>query len=313
VTTAKSMHAAERHVEICERAALAARSAVLRASTRDGRLMGMLASNDPRRIAYEKATAASFEAERKATAARERVEQLRRASIPKPSVQETRAELKAAIANELKTRRAIARHETAIETSRSMLTAAEDRLSAATAAIERAKQSDANAVAKAAASSGKAPASVLPKVRAAEESARDQLEAARAARRALEDKRAEIERAHETAKRKVETCINGVLRCELPIAKLIDRCAADHATLVSRRLVLQQILRDGLADGDLKDRARAVLYDGTLPGDPAMVDLRDWSRATAVTAWAGMRKQLAADAGAELLKLMEVVLVWPSS
>jgi hypothetical protein len=94
--TARALHAAERRAEQAERAVIAARVAVNKASVRDGRLMGLLASNDPRRVAYEQATAAARQAEAKADEARKRVEEVRRQNGLKPSV--ARAELKAAVA-----------------------------------------------------------------------------------------------------------------------------------------------------------------------------------------------------------------------
>jgi hypothetical protein len=297
------LHQVERACERAEERAAVARSALLKATTRDPRLLLMLASNDPDRLAYEAANEAMHAAQARADQAREAVEQARKANAPKADPKAMRDALRAAIIAERRASNAITRNEQAIARAVEIVGDAVQRLEKAEDALEKARQADANAIAKAAAGSGKVSASLVPKARATQQSATDALEAARVARTNLQAKQGKLEEASRTAKTNVEKAILAVIAAEVPIKQIVTKAEALMTEIVRLRIVLREMLSARLiADEKLKEGAKAVLWALNLPGEVG-AGSGDWSRHEATIRWQQTRARLMVDADAPLFEM----------
>jgi hypothetical protein len=303
--TARALHAAERRAEQAERAVIAARVAVNKASVRDGRLMGMLASNDPRRVAYEQATAAARQAEAKADEARKRVEEVRRQNGLKPSV--ARAELKAAVAAMRKAERTVANNLKAIERADTTAADAAARFEKAQAAIEKAKNTDTQAAVRAA-QQGETPAtsSVMYRARNIERFAEDGLAAAKAAHADLTARQPELESEVRYARDDLERAIRAVIASEAPVRRLIEQTARLQEQLVHKRVLLRHLTEGNLIEGYLiadeatREAAETLLRRELPAPQGERVQHEDWDEHPASLAWDKMLAKLATDADAEL-------------
>jgi hypothetical protein len=301
--TASVLRQAERACEKAEQRAIAARAALSKSAVKDGRLMGLLGSTDPRRVQYEAATRAAFDAERELTQAREVLEKARRSNgFAAPDRKGARAELSEALADEKRTVAAIGKNQRAIENARRMVTQAEQRAEQAGAVVEKARRRDAQAAAQAAAGSDTAPASVhVPKARAAQEAAADQLEAARSARAALGQKEGELEVALRKAREGVGQAIDAVLRAELGLPRILAEAAKLQAALTSKRLLLRLVIWERLVNKDDELREAILqLLRTPLPGPvgESGSELAVWSEHPSAVALGELRKRLAAGADA---------------
>jgi len=295
-----ALQTAERRADAAERAVVAARIAVNKAAVLDPRMMLMLGTKDARRIAYEKASAAMQTARARSDEAQSRLQQARKAAAPKPNAKALRTALKAAISAEKRAAAAVVRNERAIERAASMIGDASVRLGHAEAALEKARETDARDVAKAAAGSGKTPAGSVQRARTAHQAAVDAVDAARAARAGLDAKQPDLEEASHAAKDRVEEAVLAVIAVEVPIKQIITKTEALMAELVHGRIVLREMLSaDLVADAQLKERALAVLRVTELPGEYGYGG-GDWSKHPATAKWEQARTRLMTDADAPL-------------
>jgi hypothetical protein len=294
-----ALQAAERRAEAAERAVTTARIAVNKAAVLDPRMMLMLGTNDARRVAFEKASAVMHAAQARSDQARKAVEQVRKASAPKADPKAMRAALKAAISNEKRAAAAVVRNERAIETSAGIVGDAVQRLERAEGALEKARQADASAVAKAAAGSGKAPASLMSKARATQQAATDALDAAKVARAGLEAKQSDLKSAVRQAHERVEEAVADVLKIEVPIKQIVEKAEQAMTEVTRLRVLLRILAKDNLiADEKLKERAHAVLWLNKLPGE--FGHSGDWSGHPATVAYEKMSARLMTDADTTL-------------
>jgi hypothetical protein len=294
--SAGALRSAERRAESCERAAVAARAALAEASDRDGRLMTMLASNDPRRIKYEAAFATARQAERAAEEARQRVEQAREATAPKP---DARLALKAAIAAAAKAERAIENNSKAIERAKELAGKAAGSFEQAQADVAKAKDMDAASMAKAARTGAPPAASMMRDARLAEQAAEDELMAARAGVQKLEQRQPDVEREHQAAQRNVAVAVDAVIRREMDVKRLLEEAERVTAELIERRLTLRALISAHLVTGEEEKTALRVLH-AEMPGPLGSIEYVDWRAHPAALRFAELRKALSADADAPI-------------
>jgi hypothetical protein len=301
--SAQALHAAERRAEAAERAVVLARQQVSKASVRDGRLMGMLASNDPRRVAYENATAAPRSAEAKAEQARRNVEELRKRNGLRPGV--ARGELKIAVAAMRKAERAVENGRKAVERADTTAAHAAARFAQASTAVERAKETDTKAAVKAAEQGKAPPASVMRRAREVESFTQDELHAAQAAVDDLKTRQGEHESAVRYAKDKVQRAVAAVLRAEAPVKRLIEQTAKMQEELVGKRVLLRHLigrlgLENLIADAATREAAAALLRRELPAPQGEAYQHEDWDEHPASLAFEKMLARLAADGDAEL-------------
>jgi DNA repair exonuclease SbcCD ATPase subunit len=240
MATARALTAAENALREAERRAIAARGALQKASVRDGRLMSLMPSNDPRRKTFEDASRNCVVADRVAHEARARLERLRSANGGgAPSVKQARLDLAAAIEAAQSVHRAAMKNKAVIDCSYTQSAAARKKLEAAERAVARAGDDDVEAAAQAVAHNRPPPALTLAKAQAKVADAESAVEQIRVGRQRLEQKQGELERAHEDARRAVWAAIDNVLRAELPLADLLATNERLTAALTASRLALR--------------------------------------------------------------------------
>jgi hypothetical protein len=294
-TVSGALKMAERSLARLEKAAIAARNDLGRVSSaRDGRALALLNPQHVDRIRFNEATNRARECERKLDEARANVERLRAKNRPRV---DHRAVLRGAVAAAARAGRAIPRGKAAAERSRALLSEAEERLTAAQAALQKARETDAKNVAKAAAGARSPCLSAMVKARRQVQAAEDALEAARSAREILQAKDPEIAQADVKAKDAVTEAIDELLKSELPFGELIAQCETATEQLTRRRLILRNILRDRLVTDEQREAITSLLH-AQLPdatGDPDR-----WNRHAVSSAWRELRAKLATDPDAKL-------------
>jgi hypothetical protein len=290
-----SVKAAERAAERAERAANAARAAL---GVRDGRLMRMLPTNDPRRVEYERAAAAALAAEREAAEARKHVESMRRT---KPDATHARATLKGAISVARRAATAALSNQQAIERSSVMISDAEGKLESATAATAKARER-ASVGAEKAARTGK-PIALDDAIHDAmrnEQTAHALLDALQRALANLQAKQPDLDAAHERAQQTVLAAVDDVLRAELPVQHILQEATTLQEQLTAKRLQLRRVLHESLIVDQQQQKAVAALFAHQLPGKVGDVQYQDWEKHPTTQRWRAMREALAHDADAPL-------------
>jgi hypothetical protein len=295
MATAKAISAAESDCRRLEQLAIKARNMLAKASVRDGRLMAMLPSRDPKRVAFEKASSEAMAAERQAQEARAKLERLRSANGggSKPSVKQARMALEAAIIGEKRARAAAEKNRTAIDNSYTQSAAARRKLEAAERDVEKAPEDDAEAAAKAVAAGRSPPAPTLAKVKAKVADAESAVEAIRTGRQRLEERQQQLEVAVANAKRQVEDAANAVLKAECPVERLVAEACKLTEPLVAVRIKLRHW--HAFATGAEREQIEMVLRE-RMPGTPAEY-YGEHPTSNAITA---ARTALMADATAEV-------------
>jgi len=186
MVTARAIAAAETDLRKAEQSAIHARGMLQKATVRDGRLMSMLPSSDPRRRSFEDATRECAIAERQAHEARAKLDRLRSANGGgKPSVKQARLNLATAIEHEKRARSAVKRNAAAMEKAADEARTARAQLEHAEAGAEEAK--------------AETTAAAMAKARSKLTAAEDVAQAAANMRAKLEQKAAELDRAAEDA------------------------------------------------------------------------------------------------------------------
>jgi hypothetical protein len=298
--TASALHQAERACEKAEQRAITARAALNKSAVKDGRLMGLLGSTDPRRVQYEAATRSAFDAERELQAAREALEKVRSANgSGVPAKGAVRAALSEAITCEARARRRIAENERAQERARTLVNEAQRQLVKAEGALERAKAGD-MAAAMRAAHGGKPVTTLAAKMRKLQEAAADRVESMTAARAKLAEQVGELEAEHASAKRDLEAAVVAVVRDEVPLKRLVEETVRLQEQLVAKRLVLRALVWDGVIKEPARASVLAVLR-APLPlpiGDA--VELNNWSQHASALALSELRAKLCVDASAAI-------------
>jgi hypothetical protein len=149
-----------------------------------------------------------------------------------------RGALAAAIAKAAKARELVTAHQAAIERAESLLSEAESRFEAASAAVNAARAAHAKQVVQEiTAGSRPAPSSLLRSARAAAEDAEDAVTAGRAALRQLESGTAELESVAWLAEQEVEAEIDSLMtpiaRTVLAEAKQLEAELATHQAVLA--------------------------------------------------------------------------------
>jgi DNA repair exonuclease SbcCD ATPase subunit len=287
MVTARAIAAAEGDLRKAEQAAIHARTALQKASVRDGRLMSLMPSNDPRRRSFEDATRDCMQAERAAHEARAKLDRLRSANGGgRPSVKAARATLATAIEHEKRARSAVKRNQAAIEKARDEARTARAQLEHAEAGAEEAKT--------------ETTAAAMAKARSKLTAAEDAAQAAANMRAKLEQKQGELDRAAEDTGRQVQACVDAVIRAELSIGDLLAETARLTERLVTKRLLLRGI---GFFETTSAEERRVIQEAVTapLPGMPA--EGHQFEQHPTVLAVKQMRAALAADATAPVERL----------
>jgi hypothetical protein len=292
--TGRALHTAEAAASKAEQAALAARSALAQATVLDPRMMQMLSPSDERRRRFDAASVAALKAQRAAEVAQERFVQMRKASEPKP---DARLALKAAIAGAAKAERAIEHNRRAVERAREIAAQAAERFEQAQADVAKAKEQDATGMARAARTGAAPAASLMRDARMAEQTAEDELMAARAAIEKLEQRQPDLAREHQAAIRAVTAAVNAVIRSKTDIKHLVEGLERVTTELIERRLILRALVSDHLM-GEEEEKAALALLRQELPGAPDAVQFQDWRQHPAAQRWETMRSALRADADA---------------
>jgi chromosome segregation ATPase len=287
MVTTRAIAAAGTDLRKAEQAAIHARTALQKASIRDGRLMSLMPSNDPRRRSFEDATRDCAIAERQAHEARARLDRLRSANGGgKPNVKQARLNLATAIEHEKHARGAVRRNVAAMEKAADEARTARAQLEHAEAGAEQAK--------------GETTAVAMAKARSKLTAAEDAAQAAQNLRAKLEQKAAELERAADDATREVQAAVDAVIRAELPLAELLDESARLAERLTVKRLVLRALSFFPTATAE----ERRVVQEAItmlLPGVPG--EGHQFEQHAVLTAVADMRAALASDATAPIEKL----------
>jgi hypothetical protein len=296
MVTARAIAAAETDLRKAEQAAIHARTALQKASIRDGRLMSLMPSNDPRRRSFEDATRDCAIAERQAHEARAKLERLRSANGGgKPSVKVARAALEAAITAAKRATSAAERNKAAIEQGRDASIAATKRIEAAERKVEQAGEDDIAAAAKAVAAGKLPPPPGMEKARAKVREAEEARERIRVGRQRLEEKQRELDRVAANAKAAVESAIGGVLRAEVPLEQLIQQVSTLADQLAAAQLVL--IHCRTFVDAQERELINSVLRE-RLPG--MLSELVQYPEHPVTKRINALRQALAADATAEV-------------
>jgi hypothetical protein len=294
-----ALQQAERACEKAERRAIAARRDVSDVAP-DSRLLGTLNPSHPLRVQWTKAKATAEQAERAADEARAKLEALKAPKDKSP--RKAREALRSAISSAASAARAASRRSSAVQRAEQMVTDAHRQVEASTAALEKAGEQDAKKAAAAAASGKKvAPVSTIAKRKTELEAAEAALEAARAGREQLEAEGSELTAAANEAKQKIEAAITDVLKAELPVQAMIQRCSEAQAELVRRRIALRELVRSGVATKDEKSEIERLMHE-VLPvpyGDVELWGTR-WNEHAVAQSWAKLRAKLAHDPDAAL-------------
>jgi len=287
MVTARAIAAAETDLRKAEQSAIHARGMLQKATVRDGRLMSMLPSSDPRRRSFEDATRECAIAERQAHEARAKLDRLRSANGGgKPSVKQARLNLATAIEHEKRARSAVKRNAAAMEKAADEARTARAQLEHAEAGAEEAK--------------AETTAAAMAKARSKLTAAEDVAQAAANMRAKLEQKAAELDRAAEDAGRQLQAAVDGVMRAELPLAELLDESARLAERLTVKRLVLRALSFFPTATAE----ERRVVQEAItmlLPGVPG--EGHQFEQHAAVMAIKQMRAALATDSTAAIEKL----------
>jgi hypothetical protein len=224
-----------------------------------------------------------------------------------PTAQDSRDELRAAIA-------AAAAAEGAAETARGAVSRAGDmigkaqaRLEVATADVVRARDLQAKRMAQAAASGASmSPDLSMREARARQTDASDELEAAGGALSACEAASAEWEREQlDHARKRVAAAADEVIKAASP-ARLLKEAEAMQADLVARRVALRYLLREGLIGDHDRETVHRFLVANHLPGAPPItgflgsVEHQNWNEHPAAEAWRQAREALMRDPDAQL-------------
>jgi hypothetical protein len=296
VVSARAIASAETDLRKAEQAAIHARTALQKASVRDGRLMSLMPSNDPRRKTFEEASRNAVVAERAAQECRGRLERLRSANGGgKPNVKQARMTLEAAILAAKRATSAAQKNRAAIEQGLDASIAATKRIEAAERKVEQAGEDDIDAAAKAVAAGRLPPAPGLEKARAKVQEAEEARERIRVGRQRLEERQAEFDGVAANAKAAVESAINGVLRAEVPLEQLMAQVSTLTDQLAAAQLVL--LHWRSFVDAQEKEQVNAVLRE-RLPG--MLGELVQYPEHPVTQRINALRQALAADASAEV-------------
>jgi hypothetical protein len=287
MVTARAIAAAETDLRKAEQAAIHARTALQKASVRDGRLMSLMPSNDPRRKTFEDATRDCAIAERQAHEARAKLERLRSANGGgKPNVKQARLDLATAIQDDRRAKSAVKRIAAEREKAADERRAARSQLEHAEASAEQAK--------------GETTAAAMAKARSKLTAAQDADQAAQNKEAKLDQKAAEAAHASDHTARRVQSCVDAVTRAELPLAELLDESARLAERLTVKRLVLRALSFFPTATAE----ERRVVQEAItmlLPGVPG--EGHQFEQHAVMTAIAQMRTQLASDSTAPIERL----------
>jgi hypothetical protein len=296
MVTARAIAAAETDLRKAEQAAIHARGMLQKATVRDGRLMSMLPSADPRRKAFEKASSEVMTTERVAQEARAKLDRLRSANAGgKPNVKAARLALEAAIAAEKRARSAVHKNREAAEQGLDASIAATKRIEAAERKVEQAGEDDIDAAVKAVAAGRLPPAPGLEKARAKVQEAEEARDRIRVGRQRLEERQVEFDGVATNAKAAVESAINGVLRAEVPLEQMIQQVSTLTDQLAAAQLVL--IHWRTFVDTQEKELINAVLRE-RLPG--MLGELVQYPEHPVTKRINALRQALASDATAEV-------------
>ena len=288
MVTARAIAAAETDLRKAEQSAIHARGMLQKATVRDGRLMSMLPSSDPRRRSFEDATRECAIAERQAHEARAKLDRLRSANGGgKPSVKQARLNLATAIEHEKRARSAVKRNAAAMEKAADEARTARAQLEHAEAGAEEAK--------------AETTAAAMAKARSKLTAAEDVAQAAANMRAKLEQKAAELDRAAEDAGRKVQAAVDAVIRAELSVGELLAETARLTERLVVKRLTLRALSFFETTSAEERRAIQDTIITAPLPGMPG--EAHQFAQHAVVQTIAEMRAQLAADATAAVEKL----------
>jgi hypothetical protein len=309
--TARALHSAENAVTKAKRALAGAQGELDRATFADARyITTLLSPTDVKRKRFEEAVRNLAEAKRIFEEARTKAAKMRKATNGKPtskatngagrtSNQSARAALQEAITAEKHAKAAVERIRKAIDSSYTQSAAARRKLESAERDLKKAPERDAEAAAQAVAAGKPPPAPTLPKVQAKVTEAENVIEQIRVGREHLEQQRLrEAERAHEEAKRQVQTAVDGVLRNDWPLDALLEETARLTERLTVKRLTLRAWATFA------KPEERSAIDQALGAVLPATANEgHEFAQHAVVKAVAQMRTALACDSSAPVEKL----------
>jgi hypothetical protein len=237
--TTKALHSAERAAEQADRAALHAHAVLRKVTTRDPRTMSF--ADRLTRVEYEKADAAARDADAKAAAAHAQVAKLRAGNGGgggKPNAKQARLGLAAAIVAQKRARNAAQKNAAVIDASYSQAGKAQRQVEAAERNVERTREDDIEAAARAIASSRTPPPSSVGRAESKRAAAESVLDQVRVGRERLRERQVELDRVANKAKVAVESAINAVWRAERPLDRLLERANKLTDELIATQLEL---------------------------------------------------------------------------
>jgi hypothetical protein len=300
---ATALHQAEAAVTRASKIAIRARSELTRAAAgKDGRMIALLGTNHPDRIRHTEAHAASMKAEDVLHAAKAHLEELKAKARDKASPRRAREQLKTALADLHRHERAASRHQAALARGEEMVRAAFAQTEASASALGHAGEADAKKAAAAAAGGKRAlPAGTITKRRAELETAEAALATARSAREMLEGEGTELTAAVDKAKAKIDTAVTDVLKAELPVQAMIQRCTEATKTLVDARITLREMVRAGITTEEQR-RQIEHMFCAELPPPHGFAEsyTARWHEHPVATRWHAMRDRLVKDADAKI-------------
>jgi hypothetical protein len=192
-----------------------------------------------------------------------------------------------------KAERAEQTNRTAINRTHELLATAKEEHTDAVAAVERARDADAQAVAK-----GKPSPGLMGKARAEEQRAADQVQVAKLALDKLAVQMPGLETAERLAREQVERLADAVIASEAPLKRLVKECVALTEQLIHKRLTLRLV-----SDLVAREEERECIADALAvdqPPAPGGVQYRDWSEHPVEQQWQRAREELMRDADALL-------------
>jgi hypothetical protein len=227
--------------------------------------------------------------------ANETVARLREDSV---TPHERRRAVAEAIADANRIGATVTKKRAAIARAGEMVEAAERELEIATAAIDKAKEADARAVARAATSkTGSPPASKTSLARTAEAAARDDLEAKRSGLATLNSELAVLEIEYQAADKGLTHAIDKMVGSSPKVSELLESARSTQAALIGHRVALHYLLANNLLAEPQKSAALNLL-DEPMPMRPGAGAIA-WDRHPAADSWRKYRDRLRVDADAD--------------